>query len=154
NSFPSFSSIYKYFKVSGAKFRRLIRIPKKYTAICENRLPTAIEGRFGVENLFKNLRFSDKSLLDVIQTWDDALSIIITPRQPGYASDRQAANRPKLCLSLLKTVQIDAFSAPSGAESAKTLPVAPTRITSMTTLFGKIQCCGTMTHNAHHPADM
>ena len=43
---------------------------------------------------------------------------------------------------------------PKGSKSAETLPVAPTRITCMTTLFGKIQCCGTMTHNAHHPADM
>ena len=89
-----------------------------------------------------------------MQTWADALSIIITPRQPGYASERQAANRPKLCLSVPKMVLNRAFSAPSGAQTAKTLPVAPTRITSMTTLFGKIQCCGTMTHNAHHPADM
>lgn len=34
--------------------------------------------------------------------------------------------------------------APTGAQIAQTLPVAPTRITSITTLFGKIQYCGTM----------
>ena len=72
------------------------------------------------------------------------LSVIITLKQPRYASDRQAANRPKLCLSLPKIAHNPMLSALTGAQIAQTLPVASTRITSMTTLFGKIQCCGTM----------
>ena len=57
--------------------------------------------RFGVENLLKNLRFSDKSLLYVIQTWD-------------YAS---------ICY-YNHTATMIRFR-PTGRESAETLPVAP-----------------------------
>lgn len=43
-----------------AKFRRLIRVFKKYSDKLKNRLPTRAGRRFCIENLLKNLRFSDK----------------------------------------------------------------------------------------------
>ena len=55
-----------------------------------------------MEKLLKNLRFSDKSLLYVIQTWDDA---------PFYYYNNPTATMIRF--------------RPSGAESGETLPVAP-----------------------------
>ena len=40
-----------YFKITPAKFRRAIRILKKYTAICENWPPTHVRGQFLPRNL-------------------------------------------------------------------------------------------------------
>ena len=43
----------------------LIRIIKKYTAICRNRPPTHTESRFGEENLFNFYKKYDKLFHDV-----------------------------------------------------------------------------------------